>query len=397
MKFKLSNKLRATSIVVGLVSAALLSFGSVASADQPACYQYNPNGFTTSQTPVFNDICGVPDNVNNESNFVRVRMDANGDDTDNTGNPGYTVGTLSATCQDGSKIDIWNYLHNDASSNFNDNGSGSAVAHNVQTSMTAPLGTTSSSFTFGDTVSASNAAASVSDKATVNCGASGQYKLSLVPGSVHVYSIPYNQWQNMSDSSINSTVKLGSPVIASGDMWGCWNYRIVVVYQVQLTKVVTPPQVTATCNLFTVTANSDRKVTVNAFKFTAENSTFKNAVINWGDQTPQATITDSNAVVNTAHTYASAGQYEISALVSFATANGTVTSGGPGSICSEKVTFSSNTNTPPVVTPPSTPTPTTPTVLPNTGAGSVVGIFAAVSAVAAVAHRLYSGRRLVRQ
>ncbi len=55
------------------------------------------------------------------------------------------------------------------------------------------------------------------------------------------------------------------------------------------------------------------------------------------------------------------------------------------------------TPTPPVtppVTPPTTTTTTpTPTVLPNTGAGDVLALFAAVTAAGAVAHRFVLGRR----
>jgi hypothetical protein len=51
------------------------------------------------------------------------------------------------------------------------------------------------------------------------------------------------------------------------------------------------------------------------------------------------------------------------------------------------------TPTPPV-TPPTTPTP--PSTLPNTGAGQVVGLFAAVAAISAVAYRVVLGRRQTR-
>lgn len=51
-----------------------------------------------------------------------------------------------------------------------------------------------------------------------------------------------------------------------------------------------------------------------------------------------------------------------------------------------------NCSTTPPVKPPVTP----PTVLPNTGAGDVVGIFASVAVVAAFAHRLFLSRKLSR-
>lgn len=51
----------------------------------------------------------------------------------------------------------------------------------------------------------------------------------------------------------------------------------------------------------------------------------------------------------------------------------------------------------PPVTPPTTTVTSKPTVLPNTGAGEVAALFAAVSAAGAVAYRVVLGRRLGRQ
>jgi hypothetical protein len=396
MKFKLLNKITISAAVAGMFSAMLLSFGGVA---QAACYQYNPNGFNTSSTPVFNNICGAPEGVGNESDFVRIRPDLDGNDEDNsTNNPAYTVGGINAACNTGDKFDVWNYLHNDASQDDNGNGTGSAVAHNVQTHMTAPLGTTASSFTFGDSVTASNAA-EVTDSASLNCG-STQVKLSIVPGSVHIYSIPYAAWENLPDSSLNSAVSLGSPSLGSGDMWGCWNYRMIIVYQVEVTRPTpVPPQVTATCNMFTVLANADRTVTVNQFNYTAVNSSVKNVVINWGDNSTNTTLTDTNSVIGQTHQYAANGTYVVSALVDFAVpGQNDVTSGGPGTGCAEQVTFS--TSTPPTVTPPTSTTVTTPpaaTALVNTGPGSVVGLFAGSATVGTLGYRRLLSRRLTRQ
>jgi hypothetical protein len=217
-------------------SAMLLGMSGSVFAD---CFQYNQNGFQTSSTPVFNNICGVP-GVGNESDFVRIRQDVSGNDTNNNNNPAYTTGTLTSQCSSGTKYDVWNYLHNDAYSQDNSNGTGSAVAHNVVSTMTAPVGTKGTSFMFSDQVIASNAA-SVSDSANLNCSGNN-VSLSLVPGTVNIFSAPYGSaWKNLPDATINNPLQLGSPNFGSGTMWGCWEYRMVVVYQVTVTSVTTPP------------------------------------------------------------------------------------------------------------------------------------------------------------
>lgn len=62
-----------------------------------------------------------------------------------------------------------------------------------------------------------------------------------------------------------------------------------------------------------------------------------------------------------------------------------------------KVNMPTTPPTTPPVTPPKTPTPAAPTKLVNTGAGSVIGIFAAATAAGAAAYRFVLGRRLSRQ
>ncbi len=133
------------------------------------------------------------------------------------------------------------------------------------------------------------------------------------------------------------------------------------------------------CDVFTLTPSKNRMVTVNKFSYTAKTgATFKNVVINWGDKSDALT---TNNVVGQKHTYAKDGKYTVSATAHFTVDGKDVTSTGS---CTQKVSFTSTT-------PPTTP----PTELPNTGAGSVLGLFAAVTAAGAVAHRIMS-RRVVR-
>jgi hypothetical protein len=354
---------------------------------------------TTTTTPVFNNICGVP-NVGDESNFVRIRQDVNNEGDENiSDNSSYTIGTLDNACTTGTTFDLWNYLHNNAETQYNDNGSGSAVAHDVQSLLKADgIGTTASNFNFSDTVSASNAA-SVSDSVMLNCDGNN-VALSLVPGSVHIYYQSSDSWVNLADSTVNgpnsnTAVKLGSPTPGNGDMWGCWNYRMVVVYQVEVTKPTPPPTAVYACDELDVAAESDRTVKISTFNTTASKGvTFNNAVIDWGDNS--AKLTTANVVGQT-YQYAANGTYKVSVIANF-TVNGQTESAG-GVNCEKQVTFSSTT--PPTTTPPTiittTSTPAAPTSLVNTGAGSVVGIFAATTALGAAGYRWMTSRRLSRQ
>lgn len=133
---------------------------------------------------------------------------------------------------------------------------------------------------------------------------------------------------------------------------------------------------TYNCDLLKVTKGDNRTVTISEFKTSAANgATFKDVVINWGDNTDNLT---TNNPVGQKHQYAKDGEYTIRATARF-NVNGQVKEAQSGA-CEVKVNFS-------------TPTVPTPTVLPNTGAGDVAGIFAAVTVAGTFAHRLVLARR----
>jgi hypothetical protein len=361
------------------IAVATVTFATMSGSASAACYQYSSSGMVTSTTPVFNNICGVPEGIGNESDFVRIRQSNNGNVTDNQNNPNYNGTGISSACNAGDKFDLWNYVHNDASPDYNNNGTGSAVAHNTKITLNAPVNTTNSQFNFSTTVSADNAT-SVTDNATLNCNGK-QVKLSLVANSVQMYSQPYFGWKPLGDGAINTPTPIGSPSQGSGDMWGCWEYRIVVVYQVEVQPVAPAP--VYTCDMLTIAADVNRSVKITGFTTTAKNgATFKNAVVNWGDNTANSTAAN---IVGLTHQYAANGTYTISATAHFDVNGQDVTATGPN--CAKQVTF--NNNQPPVV-----PASTTPTQLVNTGPGEVAGLFAAVTGAGALAHRWMLRRRL---
>lgn len=358
---------------VGLTAAAFVAVvgfgGGAASARTP----YNDNGMPTSATPVFNDFYNVPNGVGDEADFVRVKPKAGGN--------GDYVSNLNDACNIGSSFNVRTYVHNGADPNLNNNGSGSAVAHDVIVRMTAPLNKAQSSFKFDSTVSASNAA-TVSDSATLSCNGK-TVKLSLVAQSVQVYSKPTG-WNGAPDSAVNGTLKIGSRVPGSGDVWGCWDDRVIVVYEVKVEEAPKPVVGDGVCKAsdLTVVDNKTRKirVTVNG-ALSGQGASIVGYEINWGDGSKSNKQTDE-------HTYAKDGDYTIVARVQVKLPDGS-TKWVTSTTCTKKVTFKKDvppTVVTPVVTPPSGK-------LTDTGAGDIAGIFAGTSAFGAAAHQLITRRR----
>ncbi|MEO6513892.1 MAG: hypothetical protein ABIR37_04375 [Candidatus Saccharimonadales bacterium] len=236
--------------------------------------------------------------------------------------------------------------------------------------------------------------------------------MSVVPGTTHVYnpSDVLDKTNNIASGGLdlgNYTPGAGFVVtfeakLPTADKLACGDtvFRNVGVVQPQgmqqyfdtatttVTKVCTPenPKTPVySCDKFNFTVeNKTRTITVSEFKTTQTNgATFKNVVIDWGDSTTPLTTT---AAVDKTHKFEKDGTYTVVATAHFTVDGKDVTSAGAN--CSKSVTF---TTTPTTTT---TTTPTTPEVLANTGPGEVFGMFAAVTAAGAIAHRLFLARRL---
>ena len=195
-----------------------------------------PYGEPGPKEAAFNLYKDVPHGVGDESDFVRLR--------ESTGSPTIPavdnnfVDPLNATCDVGDRFDVRAYIHNSARESKNNDGDGPAVAHDVSLSTGAPIGETGNNFVFEATISSSNAA-TVTDSGTLNC--ENEVKLEFVPGSVYVYSQQYG-WQNASDSAVNGSMPVGSPEFGVSEVWGCWQYRVVVVYQVEVKEKPVPEE-----------------------------------------------------------------------------------------------------------------------------------------------------------
>ncbi len=131
------------------------------------------------------------------------------------------------------------------------------------------------------------------------------------------------------------------------------------------------------CKDLKISTPKDRKVTATVTPHADDGAVLKSISYDFGDGTKVAT---DKTVVE--HTFAKDGDYTIKAVLTFTVNGQDQTSSAP--ICVANVTIK---------------TPVTPVVqgaaqtLPNTGAGSVIGIFAGASTLAGAAHYLFSRRR----
>ena len=270
----------------------------------------NPNN-QPIQTPRFNAYTNVPNGIGNEANFVTLRK-SNGDPTAPASINNF-IDPVDATCTVGEKFDIRTYIHNSANTEFNNNGTGTGVAKNVNVAMQAPLSKSSKNFIFSSTISASNAD-SVQDNGTLNCGE--EVQLKLVPQTVKVYT-RHLGWNSASDSSVNGSLAIGSREAGSGTQWGCWDDRIIVVYVVEVVAKPQPPTPVYTCDAITVEKIGERKYRFGV-RYTANNgATLKSTTYNFGNGSSKETTTPFKAD----HEYAKAGEYKVTTKLVF-TVNG---------------------------------------------------------------------------
>lgn len=148
----------------------------------------------------------------------------------------------------------------------------------------------------------------------------------------------------------------------------------------------TPQQPAAvySCDLLTVTKGDNRKLTAKV-DYTAKNgASLKLVSYNFGDGS-QPLSTDKTSVD---HTYVKDGDYTVTATLTISASGKDQTA--TSAACAKQVSFAAAPATP---APPTTPTASD---LPNSGPGSVAGLFVAASAIGFVGHRLLVSRWLRR-
>jgi hypothetical protein len=213
-------------------------------------------------------------------------------------------------------------------------------------------------------------------------------------GSTKLLDSAGNVIKSSANGTLADTITMGGGGIDLGSLTD--STTEYVEFNTVLGCPTPPPAPVYSCDAFNIVADVNRTVKISAFSTTAKNgASFTNAVVTWGDTS--SPLSSANIVGQT-HQYAKDDTYTVTATAHFSVNGKDVTAGGPQ--CVKQVTFSSTK--PPTVTPPTTPpatpaTPAAPTALVNTGPGSVMGLFAATTAIGAVAHRWMLGRRLSRQ
>jgi hypothetical protein len=315
--------------------------------------------------PGFNIFTGVPD-VGDESDFMRGRV---------SGSSNAFTDPVNDVCTTGTQYSVQMYVHNGANQSLNNNGTGQAVAHGTTVKVGVPA-TTATNIT--GTISANNAS-SVNDTLTINCNGVAK-QLSFVQNSA------LEQHMDGSTSPLsNNIVTTGAPIDSrgvSGDVWGCFEERVIVYLKVEV-KDTPPPVSEGACKLVDVQPGDNRSVTATV-SGTVNNATIVGYEINWGDGSAVSNKqTDS-------HTYAKDGTYKIVTKVNVKFADGH-TEWKTAVACTKEVTFESGK--PPVIPPTVTP----PTTLVKTGPGSVAAVFTAFSLAGATAYRVFMARRLSRQ
>lgn len=340
----------ATTTMLALAASAIV-FGGTAKALPWS------SSTTGLDHPGFNVFTGVP-GVGDESDFVRGRVSGSSNDfTD----------PVNDACATGTQFSVRVYVHNAANQSLNNNGSGSGVAHDTKVKVNVP-GSTANKIT--GTISASNAA-TVSDTFGINC-AGGATELSYVNGSAAQQRMD-GSTAALSDNIVTTGAKIGTKDV-NGDVWGCFEQRVVVYLKVKVAKKVAPKS-EGECKVANVEQTGNRTV-----KVTVDGSTTNAQVVGYKIDFGDGTVVNEQT---TSHTYAKDGTYTITTSVQIKFADGH-TEWKTADACKKVVSFKNNQPVP------------TPTELTSTGAGNVVGVFAATSIAGAFLHRRWTLRKASR-
>lgn len=356
------NKLmkRITSLSATLLLA--VSAGMFVLSGTAKAIPWDPNT-TGLNHPGFNIFTGVPD-VGNEADFVRGHV---------AGSSTPYVDPVNDACANGTEFGIRVYVHNAANQTLNNNGTGPGVAKNTKVRVSLPA-TTANPIT--GVITANNAATDT-DTLTINCSGEDM-QLTYVNNSAIQQHID-GSTNPLSNDIVTSGALIGTKQ-PNGDVWGCFNQRVLVFLKVKVVKKEVP-KLPAVCKDIVVETKDGRVATVKSVAFNSNDATVNKVRINWGDGTIEEF---NNGDFPKSHTYKEDGTFNIRATL--LTNKGEVSS----SDCVHTVTFKSKKP----VTPPEQPK-----VLVSTGAGTTglaAGAFIGTSVLGTVLHRRWTLKKAIK-
>ncbi len=233
----------------------------------------------------------------------------------------------------------------------------SSTSHGSQVSLSADNNLHNAVVTANAGVQTSNATT-----ASYVSGSTQLLNYSITPGGESVI-------KNLPDGILSGGINIGSigPLTTNTEE---------VQFQAKV-NCPTPVHPQFSCTALDVVTSPNRKVDATV-RFTATGGASLNSVnFNWGDGSASTTTSQTSAN----HTYNQDGTFTIKSILTFNVG------GGDKNIATDTCTKTVSFTTP--------QTPPTGGELPNTGPGSVVGLFAGVSAIAGAGH--YFVARRVRQ
>lgn len=263
--------------------------------------------------------------------------------------------------QDGDTVKLIMYVHNNAAENLG------LVAVNTTVKVDLPSSSAANQTVTGY-VRADNATpVEVYDTVDIASLGGKDFTMTYIPGSAKLTNNVFTSGIALSDSIVTTGALIGYDSI-NGEIPGCDPYSGWVTLKVSID--IPNPQYG--CDLLTVTKLGDRQIRADVATTATDGALLSTIAYSFGDGSADIVTTDTSVT----HTYSQDGTYIVQAIPSFTIDSLTFTD--PSADCIKQVCFE------------------TPTEIPNTGAGSLLGIFTGTSIAGAIAYRLRTIRRLNR-
>jgi hypothetical protein len=263
--------------------------------------------------------------------------------------------------KDGDVVALKLYFHNDAKASLG------LVATNTTVKVVLPAGSAADQAVTGY-VRADNATpVEVYDAVNISSLGGKSFTMAYIPGSAKLVNnvFPGPNGIVLSDSIVTTGALVGYDAL-NGRVPGCDQYSGWVYLKVRISV----PNPAYSCNALTVTNLGGRQIKADVNTTATGGASLSTITYNFGDGSANLVTNDVSAT----HTYAQDGTFTVQAVPSFTIGGQTFTATSAG--CAKQVRFGGE--------------------IPNTGPGSMLGIFAGTSVLGAIAYRLRTIRRLSR-